>query len=333
MKKVFVTGADGLLGSNLTRVLISRNYEVLAFVEAGRKPETIMGLQGVRFVEGNLLNAQAISDAIGGCDYVIHVAAITNLFPSRSPIMVKINVDGTNNIIEACIKHNIKRLVYVGSASTFGGGSIEKPGDENTPFGGTKYGLDYLDTKFTAHVNVVNACRTRGLNAVIACPTFMFGKYDSKPGPGAMLIALKDGKIPGYTSGGKNYVHVNDVAIGIANALEMGRVGESYILGNVNLNYKDAFSLMAETIGAKAPRIKLPDWATLGYGALNSMLFSLFKITPTVSYPMAQLSIADLYYSPAKAIKELQLPQTPLKKAIADCYDWMKERDMLEKKK
>ena len=333
MKKVFVTGADGLLGSNLTRELIARNYEVIAFVEAGRKPQTIMGLKGVTFVEGNLLDAKAISDAVAPCEYVIHVAAITNLFPSRSEIMVKINVDGTTNIIEACLDHKIERLVYVGSASTFGGGSIEKPGDENTPFGGTKFGLDYLDTKLASHVNVVNACKTRGLNAVIVCPTFMFGKYDSKPGPGAMLLALREGKIPGYTSGGKNYVHVNDVAVGIANALEMGRAGESYILGNTNLNYKDAFVLMATTIGAKAPNMKLPDWATLFYGAVNSFLFALFKKTPSVSYAMAQLSISDLYYSPAKAIKELNLPQTPLNTAVADCFNWMKEQNMLEKKK
>src|ERR1041384_5868952 len=184
-KTVFLTGANGLLGSHITRELLSKNYLVKAFIETGKQPSTLENLEGLTFVYGNILNRKEVIAASENCDYIIHAAASTAVMPARSQIINEINISGTQNIINASITNRVKRLIYIGSANTFGYGTLQDPGNETVPFCGDKFGLDYIDSKHEAHRRVLNAVRYNNLPAVILCPTFMLGKYDSKPGSGA----------------------------------------------------------------------------------------------------------------------------------------------------
>ena len=151
------------------------------------------------------------------------------------------NIEGTENVIQAIKDNNVKRLVYVGTANSFGNGSsLDDLGDETNEYTAHKYGLD-LDSKKKAQDLLLDAVKKDGLPAIIVNPTFMIGPYDSKPSSGTMVLAIYNGKVPGYTRGGKNYIAVKDTAVAIANGITMGRIGECYILGNENLSYKDAF--------------------------------------------------------------------------------------------
>lgn len=331
-KKVFLTGAAGLLGSHVTRELLFRNYAVVAFVEHGKEPSTLLGLVDVTFVYGNILDREEVITASANCDYIIHAAASTAVIPARSQTVNSINVSGTQNIINAALTHSVKKLIYVGSANTFGYGSLQDPGNETRSFSGGKFGLDYIDSKYEAHQRVINAVKYNKLPAVIVCPTFMLGKYDSKPGSGAMVVSVHSEKLPGYSAGGRNYVYVADVAVAIVNAIELGKVGEAYILGNKNMDYKTAFGLIAKTIGAKAPAIKMPKLVVLIYGALCSFLYSVFKRPIPVNFQMARIANEGFYYDCSKAVNELRMPQTQIEIAISECYGWLKNQNLLIKK-
>lgn len=331
-KRVFVTGAAGLLGSHVTRELLLRNYSVVAFVEAGKEPSTLLGLNDVSFVYGNILNREEVLMASKDCDYIIHAAASTAVIPARSQNINRINISGTQNIINAAINHSVKKLIYVGSANTFGYGDLENPGNETKPFCGNKFGLDYIDSKFEAHQRVLNAVKYNRVPAVIVCPTFMLGKYDSKPGSGAMVASVHSEKLPGYSAGGRNYVYVADVAVAVVNAIEMGKIGESYILGNKNMDYKTAFGLIAKTIGVKAPPLKMPKFLVLAYGAFCSLLSSVFKKPMPVNFQMAKIANEGFYYDCSKAVNELRMPQTQIEIAISECYGWLKNQNLLIKK-
>jgi dihydroflavonol-4-reductase len=236
-------------------------------------------------------------------------------------------------VIAACLKHHIKRLIYVGTANSFSyGSSIDTPGIEDTPYISVKYGVDYMDSKFKAQQLILEAVKKDGLQAIVVNPTFMIGPYDSRPSSGAMILAIYNKKVPGYTNGGKNYVAVKDVATAMANAISMGRIGECYILGNVNLTFKEAFDLIAKTIGVKGPTLGLPNMIVRLYGAASSFFAKLFKFQPAVTRELASISCDRHYYSCEKARKELQLPQTPLEIAIKECYDWFKENGYLKTK-
>ncbi len=320
--RVLLTGADGFVGSNVTRELLRQGYQVVAFVEAKRDAATIKDLP-VEIIKGDLLDGGIVNQAAASCQYIIHLAANTNIQPAKSEIIRRVNIEGTRHVIAAALAHNIKRMVYVGTANTFGFGSKDNPGDETRPYASAKYGLDYMDSKYEAHQTVLNAVKENNLPCVIVNPTFMFGPYDTKPSSGAMILAIKDGKIPGYTSGGRNYIAVKNVATGIVNALKKGRIGEAYVLGNHNLSYKEVFRLIAQTIGVKPPAIGLPPLLTKAYGRINEIISKVTGNSPVVSYPMALIACDEHYFSARKAVEELDLPQAPLEEAIQEAFEWL----------
>ena len=165
------------------------------------------------------------------------------------------------------------------------------------------------------------------------CPTCMLGKYDSKPGSGAMIVSLHSQKLPGYSRGGRNYVYAGDVAVSVVNAIEFGRIGEAYILGNQNMNYKTAFNLIAKTIGVLPPRIGLPGSVVLLYGVICTCINKLTKKTVPNNIPMAKIANEGFYYDCSKAINELKLPQTPIEIAIRECFLWLKQEGLLQNNK
>lgn len=327
--KVLVTGADGVLGSNLVRILLKRKYEITALIEEGKNPITLNELE-VKQIAGNILNPADVEMAIKDKDIVIHCAASTSVWPARSEVVNKVNVEGTENIIQACLRFGIKKMIYVGTANSFGFGSLNNPGKEGDRYKSGKYGLDYMDSKKTAQERVMNAVKHNGLPAVIVNPTFMIGPFDSKPSSGAMILALINNKIPCYTSGGKNYINVKDAAVGIANAIDLGEVGECYILGNENLTFKAMFEKIGAVVNCKPPKRRLPGAIVRLYGRINAFFAYLFDFHPSITPQLADISCEEHYYSAEKAVKKLKLPQTPLEKGIKDCYEWFKQNGYIK---
>ncbi len=322
--KILVTGADGLLGNNLVRELLSRDHEVSVLLLPNSPTHSLDELNIERFY-GNILNPEDIEKAIVGCDAVIHAAANTNIWPSRSEIIRKVNFNGTKNMIDAAVKANIKRFIYIGTANSFGFGSKQNPGNETKPYSSAKYGVDYMDSKLEAQKLVLKAVKDHGLPAITVNPTFMLGPYDTKPSAGAMILAIYEEKVPGFAPGGRNYLYVKDAAVGIANGLTKGRIGESYIVGNINLSYQEMFTKMANLVNAMPPKIKIPSIFIKIYGMIGSLYGSLTKKQPTVSYPMALISCDEHYFDPQKARDELDLPQTDIDTAITESFNWLKE--------
>ena len=187
--------------------------------------------------------------------------------------------------------------------------------------------MDYIDTKAQGQEVLLDIVRKENFPAIVANPTFMIGPYDSKPSSGAVIIAAARGQVPGFTGGGRNWVHVRDVATGIANALTRGRIGECYIMGHENLSYKEALTLICKEVGTSPPRIVIPDFLIKTAGAMGSLSGRLLGITPKLTLPMALVSCDEHYFSGAKAVRELDLPQTPLREAVRDAYTWFKQND------
>lgn len=327
--KILVTGADGLLGSNLVRELLSRGHEIRAFIQPGRQQVTLEGLTIEKFA-GNLLDEEEVIKSAEDCDAVIHCAASTAVWPNRSAIINKVNIDGTKNIIQAVYKNKVQRLIYVGTANSFGFGSKENPGVEGNPYKSATYGLDYMDSKYKAMQLVLEEVKKNSLPALVVNPTFMFGPYDSTPSSGAMIIALYKGKVPGYTKGGRNYLCAKDAAVAIANGLTHGLIGECYILGNENLSYKDIFTKIASTIGVKPPSLAIPSGFAKLYGHIGSFVGKITSKAPAVSYPLSRIASDEHYYSPAKARKVLGLPQTPVETGIRESFEWLKGNGYLK---
>jgi len=323
--RILLTGANGLLGNNLTRELLARNYEVtVLLLEESLSTPGLDGLP-VQRCFGNILDKEAVDKAVSGHDMVIHAAASTQVYPPRDEVIREVNITGTGNVIEACLKHKVIRLVHVGSAISFAPGTPLNPGDENGGYTGSKYGLDYFDSKYEAQKLLLKAVATRGLDAVVVNPTFMIGPYDTRPSSGAFILALYNRRIPVYTQGSKTYIAVKDAAVAIANSLTMGQAGECYILGNFSLTYKQACEQIAEVTGVDGPRFTLPSTMVKIYGIFNSFYGRISGKLPAVTKEIAWISCEDHCYSGEKAREKLHMPRTSISIAISECFEWFRQ--------
>jgi dihydroflavonol-4-reductase len=330
--KILITGPDGVLGSNLVRELLNREYKISVLILDGTLAPTLDHLPIDRYC-GNILNPDDLDLCMRDQDCVIHCAACTKVYPARDELINLVNIEGSRNIAEACLKHGIKRLIYIGTANSFGYGStLEDLGKEGNPYTSVKYGLDYMDSKRKAMELILKYVHEKNLPAIIVNPTFMIGPYDSKPSSGQMILALYNGKVPGYTNGGKNYIAVKDAVVATANAVTEGRIGECYILGNENLTYREAFKRFAKVIEVNPPKIRLSNVTVKIFGMLNSFLARWLKFKPAITKELAAISCDRHYYSAEKAINELGLPQTPIEVAVKECFEWFRDNNYLIEK-
>jgi dihydroflavonol-4-reductase len=327
--KVLVTGADGFLGNNIVRELLQRGLAVRVFLQAKREVYTLDEL-AIEKTYGDLLNVDEVKQAATGCDYIIHAAANTSIWPPRLEIVRQVNYNGTLNVIKAALASKVQRLVAIGSANSFGNGSKSHPGDENSPFTAGKYGLDYIDSKLQAQEAILEAVQNQDLDAIILNPTFMLGPYDTKPSSGELLLALYRRQVPGYTNSGRNFIYVKDVAVAAANALTMGSSGGCYIMANENLSYKEFNALVADELKIKPPALLIPKPFILLYGLISHLLARVTGKPARISYPVARISIDTNYYTADKAIAALELPQTPIRVAIREAFDWFKVNGYLK---
>ncbi|UOG77101.1 NAD-dependent epimerase/dehydratase family protein [Hymenobacter tibetensis] len=328
LPKVLVTGAGGFLGRHLVQELLQRGYSVRALIRENwfPLPTALLPLDmlPVEVWEGDITQPATVAGAAQGCSAIIHAAALAQVNPARNPAVWATNLAGTENMLRIARQAGVERLVYVGTANVFGFGTKQRPGNETRPYAGRRYGLDYMDSKQAATSLLLRAVRQEQLPAVLVHPTFMLGPGDVKPTSNALLLELYQGRLPGYPAGGKNYVHVRDVAVATINALTQGRIGESYILGNQNLTYREAFTLMADLMGVRPPRWPLPPALAHLYGSLCDLKTQLTGRPAQVNAAMVAVANDGHYFTAQKARDELALPQTDLSEGILEAFNWFK---------
>ncbi len=322
--KVFVTGADGLLGSNLVRGLLSRDFEVKTFVHPASVSPTLDGLP-VEKETGDLTgDAGELAWLMEGCDAVFHCAAITDQF-AETGFVWSVNYDGARNVLEACEKAKVGRLVFVGSASCFRPGTPEAPGDETGGFPDAYRGEAYAESKHAAMKLVRERVGGGKIEAVIVAPTFMIGPYDYRPSSGELIRQFITRGLKIASPGGRNFAHVNDVVTAMINALNSGKNGETYIAGGQNYTYMEFFSMVASIAQMPPPKVVLPKAAVLAGGVMGSVYEKITRKRPLINYRMARLALVRAFYTPAKAVEELNMPQTPIERAIEDNIASLKE--------
>lgn len=315
--KALVLGGDGLLGSHLVRKLIEEQFQVRVAIQPGSRSPTLDGLPVERLNIDLSAADESLVKAMDGCRFVFHSAAITNLW-APPEIVWRVNLDGTRRVVDACLATGVERLVFVGSASSFQYGSADAPGDEWGGFPEAYRGLAYMESKFEAMQLVRKAVDERGLDAVIVAPTFLLGDLDHRPSSGELIRQFLRRKMMFTSSGGRCFAYAPDVAWALLAAAKKGRPGRSYIGGGSNLTYMDFFTRVAQVAGTRPPRFVLPEAAVVALGTAGSLFGKLTARKPPLDRLAARLAVDGTYYSSARAIDELGMPQTKLEIAIED---------------
>ena len=324
-QKIFVTGADGLLGGNLVRELLNQGYFVRAFVQRTSAAATLDGLP-VDIVKGDLLDANlnTLDRAMEGCDAVFHCAAITDM---RAPdaVVWRVNHGGTRNIVEAALRAGIKRFVHTASASSYQAGTKANPGDESGAFPAEYRKLAYMESKAAATAYVRQRIEDEGLDAVFVAPTFMIGPHDTRPSSGELIRQFIRRRMRVVSPGGRNFAYVGDVAKGMVAALEKGVTGECYLLGGENLTYMEFFSKVADTVKMDRPKWTLPQAAVSGAGSLGSAWERVTGKPVALNHTLAKLACMHTFYSSKKAVEKLGLPQTSMDLAVREAVEGLKQ--------
>ena len=320
-----VTGGTGFVGANLVRELLSDGHTVRVLARKGGDRTALEGC-AVEIAEGDLTDPGSLKAAVAGVRRVYHVAADYRLWARDSRELYRANVEGTRHVLEAAAEAGAERIVYTSTVGALGIPKDGTPGDETSPVGLEDMVGPYKASKFLAE-RVAEEWAARGAPIVIVNPSAPLGPWDVKPTPtGQMIVDFLRGKMLGSIDTGLNIVHVRDVARGHILAADRGRVGQKYILGNQDLSLIDIFRGLGRLTGLRPPRFRVPYRVAWLAALCMEGAARVRGGTPQVPLNAVRMGRKRMYFSPAKAIRELGLPQTPAEEALRDAVTWFVDR-------
>jgi dihydroflavonol-4-reductase len=324
-----VTGATGFVGSAVARALAARGHALRLLVRRGSDRGNIEGLRA-ETAEGDLADGASLMRAAAGCRYVVHVAADYRIWVPDPAAMLRANVAGTLAVMRAALAAGAERVVYCSSVAALGLTGDGTPADETTPVDpGSIVGV-YKQSKYAAEREVRRMAAEEGLPAVIVNPAAPVGPRDIRPTPtGRMILDAAAGRMPAYIDTGLCVVHVDDVGEGHVLALERGRIGEGYILGGENLSLGALLGLVAAAAGRRPPSVRLPAATLWPLAIACEGAARAFGVEPLVTRDHLRMARKKMFFSSAKAERELGYAPRPARAAVADALAWFRARGML----
>lgn len=319
---ILVTGATGFLGAELIHQLTSQNIQVRALKRTTSKiPDLIAANQQVEWFVADINEPEDLADAFEGVTQVYHCAAFISFDPKDKNKLIKINIEGTSNIVNLCLHHGA-RLLHVSSIAALGDA---KQGEQITEKHFWEYNPhvhSYAISKYEGEMEVWRGI-AEGLNAVIVNPAVIIGKNAGFTGSGAIFKLVKDG-LKFYTDGATGIVDVEDVAKAMILLMNSEINEERFTLSADNLHYKDFFAAIADGFGVKAPSTEAKPWM-LGIAWRAAKLASLFTgKAPALTKDAAKSSFNLSYYSNEKIKKAINFEFKPLKQSIAQVCEALK---------
>jgi dihydroflavonol-4-reductase len=326
--KALVTGASGFVGAAVMRALLAESCQVRVLVRRASDRGNLAGLP-VEIVEGDLTLAASLGAAVAGCDALFHVAADYRLGAPDPSQLYRTNVDGTQNLLLAAGRAGVGKIVYTSSVATMGIPAGGTPGDEQTPVSLAAMIGHYKRSKFLAEQVVLEAAAA-GSPVVIVNPSTPVGPGDIKPTPTGRLVRdAAGGRMPAYVDTGLNIVHVDDVAAGHLLAFHHGRTGERYILGGEDMTLQQILIYIAAQVGRKPPRVRLPYAAILPIAYVAEAIAKVTGHAGRVTLEGVRMSRKRMFFSSAKAVRELGYQWRPPALAFDDAIAWFRERGQL----
>nr|WP_211178264.1 hopanoid-associated sugar epimerase [Brasilonema octagenarum] len=318
--RAFVTGTTGFVGANLARLLLQEGYAVRALVRPNSSLNNLQNLD-VEVVKGDL-NDPDLYRKIQGAQVLFHVAAHYSLWQADQDVLYQNNVLGTRNVLAAARQAGVERTVYTSSVAAIGVHELGKVVDETHQSPLEELIGQYKKSKYLAEQEAKQAVK-QGQDIVIVNPSTPIGPWDIKPTPtGDIILRFLRRQMPFYLNTGLNFIDVGDVARGHLLALEKGKTGERYILGNQNLTLKELLDQLAQITNLSAPQKSVPAWLPLSLAWIDERILAPLGKPPSIPLDGVRMAHQPMYYDASKAVRELGLPQTSIKIALQDAVNW-----------
>ena len=325
-KKILVTGANGFLGSAITKLALKKGFKVSILIRKNSNADNLKAISSkVNIFYGDIRDFDSLHDAFNSCDVVFHVAADYRLWARKKSEIYSSNVYGTENVALKALELK-KILIYTSSVATL---ALKKDqqSDETFEPNLNEISGDYKKSKFLAESIVKNLIIKKKLKAIIVNPSTPIGPGDIKPTPtGRIILDMLKKKIPAFVDTGLNFVHVDDAAEGHFLALKYGKIGERYIIGGSNITFKDFLDKVAEYGNVPKVKFKLNPKYLYFFAIINEFFAkNFFDYNPSLTIDSLRMSEKKMYFSSNKAKKKLHYRPRDVKSAIKDSVNWMKE--------
>ena len=319
-----VIGAAGHIGNVLVRELINRGRKVRALILPGEDRSPLLDSKP-EIVEANILDYPSLLNAMDGVEVVFHLASLVAIVPGQSSLMHKVNVEGTANVIKACVEKGIQRLIYTSSVHAYGHPDKKIIIDESLPFDVNAAGGGYDRTKAEASKLVIEATKN-GLNAVVLAPTGVLGPNDFKRSEMGEMTYYWMKKSPTFSlDGAYDFVDVRDVVDAHINAIDKGESGEAYLLPGHQVCVRDYRAMVQKAAGAKGLEVYVPIWLVRAVAPLTERAYVLLKKRPRLTRYSLNTLLSNSKISCEKATKVLGFHARPLEETVRDSVKWWSE--------
>ncbi len=325
---IAVTGATGHIGNVLVKKLLKQGEEVRVLERPHVDLTPIEGLD-VEIVEGDVRDLSSLLLAFEGVRMVYHLAGIISISPGDEDFIYQVNVVGTRNVVEACIRCGVDRLVYTSSVHALREPPEGKVIDESCAFITDSPRGAYDSTKAQASMEVMKGVQ-RGLDAVIVAPSGVLGPCDYRISQlGHMVLSFAKGDLPGYVEGAYDFVDVRDVAEGLILAAQNGKSGEVYILSGERITVDELMFQLQKITGKSPPRFKAPLWLAKSVGRLADLYYRVSGDKPLITEYSVDVLASNSMISCDKARKDLGYNPRPLRTSLEDSVQWFYENGHL----
>ncbi|MQX36456.1 hopanoid-associated sugar epimerase [Roseospira navarrensis] len=320
-----VTGGTGFVGAAVVRALLARGEAVRCLARPGGDRRNLAGLD-VEIAEGDLTDPASLKAAARGVAALYHVAADYRLWIPNPQEMEAANVQGSVNVIRAALEAGASRAVYTSSVAVLKPHPDGSSADEDTPTTEADMIGVYKGSKFRAEQAVRRLVEVEGAPVVIVNPSTPIGPRDIKPTPtGRLIVEAAAGRMPAYVETGLNVAHVDDVAAGHLLGFDRGRVGARYILGGENLTLADILAEVARLTGRRPPKVSLPHDLILPFAWTAEGIARVTGKEPFATVDGLRMAKKRMFFSSAKAERDLGYVHRPARDAIADAVAWFRE--------
>lgn len=324
--KIFITGASGFIGSLLSKRLIEENHDVAVLVRNMANAEEFIK-SGIRVINGDIFDQEKLRRGMEGCDWVFHLAAYARPTSLDNSLFFKTNVQGTENILNAATKENVRRVIVTSTAGTMGYSTDGKPVSEESGVC-PEYHTDYEKTKAQSEKIAFNSI-TDTTDVIVVNPSRVFGPGKISVSNAVTRIIKQYGNgvwriIPGDGSSIGNYAFIDDVVNGHILAAMHGKSGERYILGGDNISFIRFFEVLGKVYGRKRKLIKLSAETMKSIAKLFGSFSSLSGKPPLISADWIDKYLQNWILSCEKAERDLFYRITPFEEAVEKTVSWLK---------
>lgn len=322
MSKILLTGATGFLGQHILRELVTAGHQVKALSRSG-PADVLLASQGAQAVRAELTDANSLIQATKDVDTIFHTAADTNTWRINNAEQTRTNVDGIQNLIAAANANAVKRILHTSSVSAYSHLVHGRLREDLTQLGGESW-INYERTKFLAE----KAVRNSGLDFIIFQPAHILGPGD-KQNWSRLIRMIDQNKLPGAPPGSGSFADVREIAKAQLRAYQLGKFGESYLLGGQHASFLSLVQKIGKILDRKTPKKPIPAFALRLFAQMKYGVSLITRIPPDITPESATFTIHDLNVDSGKARHELAYVETDLDVLLNDTIAWLRAEKMI----